>query len=279
MGRRMLVLVGILVLLVTLSGAAGAAEGGQPPLAHRPLYLALGDSVAVGVGASDPAGSGYVPVLYDLLRGELACRGSSDRPGCRKLALDNLAVGGATSTTLVRDQLPAALAELQARNHDDQPTNDVQVITIDIGGNDVFAVVPACAAGPTPECLTLIETTLGAVAANLTTTLGALRTAAGPDTTIIAMTYYNPLPSCRLAALAPLADSVLEGAPGFDGRLNDLIRAISAANGVAVADTYGRLGPGNLVGGTDCLHPNDSGHQLIANLFAAAVAGATAQAA
>lgn len=91
------------------------------------------------------------------------------------------------------------------------------------------------------------------------------------------MTYYNPLPSCRLSALAPLADNVPEGAPGFDGRLNDLIRAISAANGVAVADTYGKLAAENLVGGTDCLHPNDSGHQIIADLFAAALAGAGSQ--
>jgi lysophospholipase L1-like esterase len=37
--------------------------------------------------------------------------------------------------------------------------------------------------------------------------------------------------------------------------------------------------PQNLVGGTDCLHPNDSGHQIIADLFAAALAGAAAQAA
>jgi lysophospholipase L1-like esterase len=220
--------------------------------------------------------AGYVPVFYDLLRGELACR-PSDRSGCRKLALENLAVGGATSTTLVHDQLPEAIAELEARSHDRHPQNDVKVITIDIGGNDVFAVVPLCSDGPTPECLGLIDTTLRTFAANFSTTLAQLRAAAGPDTTIIAMTYYNPLPSCRLSTLAPLADNVLEGAPGFDGRLNDLIRAISAANGVAVADTYGKLGAANLVGGTDCLHPNDSGHQLIANLFATALAGTGAQ--
>jgi hypothetical protein len=64
---------------------------------------------------------------------------------------------------------------------------------------------------------------------------------------------------------------VLEGAPGFDGRLNDLIRAISAAYGVAVADTYGRLAARDLVGGDDCLHPNDSGHRIIADLFDAAL--------
>lgn len=204
--------------------------------------------------------------------GELACR-PSHRPGCRKLALDNLAVGGATSATLVRDQLPDAITELEARNQDRRPNDDVKVITIDIGGNDVFAVVPLCSAGPTPECLGLIDTTLRTFAANFTTTLAQLQAAAGPDTMIIAMTYYNPLPSCRLSALAPLASNVLEGAPGFDGRLNDLIRGISAANAVAGADTYGKLAAENLVGGTDCLHPNDSGHQIIADLFAAALAG------
>jgi lysophospholipase L1-like esterase len=63
--------------------------------------------------------------------------------------LDNLAVGGATSATLVRDQLPDAITELEARDHDRRPNDDVKVITIDIGGNDVFAVVPLCSAGPT----------------------------------------------------------------------------------------------------------------------------------
>ncbi len=70
----------------------------------------------------------------------------------------------------------------------------------------------------------------------------------------------------------PLADVVLEGGPVLEG-LNDRIRRIAAANGVLVADTYGLLGPGELVGGTDCLHPNDAGHQKIAEAFAAALAG------
>ena len=44
-----------------------------------------------------------------------------------------------------------------------------------------------------------------------------------------------------------------------------------------MADTYGRLAARDLVGGDDCLHPNDSGHQIIADLFDAALAGAEAQ--
>jgi lysophospholipase L1-like esterase len=96
---------------------------------------------------------------------------------------------------------------------------------------------------------------------------------------IIAMTYYNPLPSCRLASLAPLADAVLEGGPGVTVGMNDLIRSIAASHGVLVAETYGQLGPDDLVGGTDCLHPNDAGYQRITEAFAAVLAGAQPQAA
>jgi lysophospholipase L1-like esterase len=278
MNRRGLMLAGLLVLsLLTVSGPA-SAEPSQPPIG-RPLYLALGDSLAVGVGASNPAVTGYVPQFYELLRQQLTCQ-PAGRPSCRSLALRNLGVGGATSTTLLATQLPEAVAELQARNGDPNLHNDVQVVSIDIGGNDLFGVVSSsCAAGPSPECAALIQARLETFAVNFTQILGELRAAAGPDTVIIAMTYYNPLPSCRLASLAPLADAVLEGGLGVTVGLNDLIRSIAAAHGVLVAETYGQLGPAELVGGSDCLHPNDAGYQRITEAFAAALAGTQPQAA
>jgi lysophospholipase L1-like esterase len=142
MRRRVLLLVSIPILLGLLTmGPAGAESAdGQPPLG-RPVYLALGDSVAAGVGASDPTVTGYVPRLYDLLRDEPSCQLLA-QPGCASLALDNLAVGGATSSMLLTGQLPVAEHELRAHNGDGNPQNDVLVVTIDIGGNDVFSVVP-----------------------------------------------------------------------------------------------------------------------------------------
>jgi lysophospholipase L1-like esterase len=279
MRRRITVVVAGILVLGLLTGSRPASAEPDPAPLGRPLYLALGNSLAVGVGASTPAVTGYVPQLYELLRQQLACQ-PAGRPSCRSLALRNLGVGGATSTTLLATQLPAAVAELQARNHDPNPHNDVQVVTVDIGGNDLFGVVSsACAAGPTPECVALIQARLEAFAANFALILGELRAAAGPGTVIIAMTYYNPLPSCRLASLAPLADAVLEGGPGVTVGLNDLIRSIAAAHGVLVAETYGQLGPGELVGGSDCLHPNDAGYQVITEAFAAALAEARPEAA
>jgi lysophospholipase L1-like esterase len=210
---------------------------------------------------------------------QLACQ-PAGQPSCHSLALRNLGVGGATSTTLLATQLPEAVAELEAHNSDPNPYNDVKVVTLDIGGKDLFGVVSSpCAAGPTPECAALIRARLQSFATNFTVILGRLRAAASPDTVVIAMTYYNPLPSCRLAGLAPLADAVLEGGPGVAVGLNDLIRSIAAAHGVVVAETYGKLSRGDLVGGSDCLHPNDAGYQLITEAFAAALAGAQPQAA
>jgi lysophospholipase L1-like esterase len=277
MNRRVVILAGILVLGLLTIGGPARAEPGQAPIG-RPLYLALGNSLAAGVGASNPQVTAYVPQLYQLLRQQLACQ-PAGRPSCRSLALRNLGVGGATSTTLIATQLPEAVAELQARNYDRNPHNNVKVVTIDIGGNDLFGVVSSCAAGPTPECAAQIQARLETFAANLALILGELRAAAGPDTVIIAMTYYNPLPSCQLAGLAPLADAVLEGGGGVAAGLNDLIRSIAAAQGVLVAETYGQLGAGDLVGGSDCLHPNDAGYQIITEAFAAALAGAQPQAA
>jgi hypothetical protein len=53
------------------------------------------------------------------------------------------------------------------------------------------------------------------------------------------------------------------GPVGFNG----LITAISHEYGATVADTFGTLGTGDFVGGSDCLHPNKSGHTKIATAF------------
>jgi N-acetylmuramic acid 6-phosphate (MurNAc-6-P) etherase len=86
------------------------------------------------------------------------------------LRLDNIGVSGATTTTLVQNQLPQAVATLQERNQDGNRRNNVEVISIDIGGNDVFPLVNICAGGATPECAQAIQTRFATVAQNLTLT-------------------------------------------------------------------------------------------------------------
>ncbi len=263
----------LLFLIVPALVAAFALTSDTTHSAPPPNYLALGDSLGVGVGASDPATTGYVPLFRDFLESEKGL--DTD------LTLNNLSISGATSSDLLekKGQLSQALKDLKKGN--------VAVITVDIGGNDVFALASPGSPGPPPEppgpcffpadvtdCLIAAGGILATFESNFDSILGDLRTAAGPDTTIIVMTYYNPLPGCVLASLADLGDIVLEGLPGLepfglgpsDG-LNDRIKAIAASHGAEVADTFGKLPPDDLVGGFDCLHPVDSGYAEITEAF------------
>lgn len=260
---------------LVLLGTGGLAIRGlvdrpaPPEQASAPLYLALGDSLATGVGASDPDETGYVPLVHDDLRRNLECDPGTDS-ACPDRQLRNLARSGATTTTLFRDQVPEALKVIEARNGDEDPGNDVEIISVDIGGNDAFSVYPACSGGVTAGCIEAVRTMFATVSRNLATALAELRDAAGPDTRIIVMTYYNALIGCERAAAAPMADALLEGGAGVPVGLNDVIRERGAQVSAGVAETYGRLGPGDLVGGDDCLHPVDSGYRIIADAFTAA---------
>lgn len=275
--KRIMFLLITAVLVLTI-GKGADARADSPPANVGPEYLAMGDSLAAGVGASDPDTTAYVPLFHEYLK-EALDPGAANPPSLaavpdafdRKfLQLRNLGVGGETSTTMISGgQLATALADLAARNGNATPVDDVRVITLDIGGNDVFPLVGVCAAGFTPTCASAISATFGTFTANFSSILGQLRAAAGPDTTIVVMTYYNALvnPGCPFNALAPLGDVVLEGQPalGVPAGLNDIIRAVAAWQGALVAETFGRLGPADLQ--PDCLHPDDSGYAIIAQAF------------
>jgi lysophospholipase L1-like esterase len=271
--RRVAAVAAAAMCLAALAAVAADASGPPQPA----VYLALGDSVAAGIGASSSK-TGYVAVLHDTLTDARAC-GGGRALGCR-LSLVSMAVPGATTTSLIgrpgeSSQLSDAVALLQARNSNRPPVDDVKLLTLTIGGNDVFGpVLHACAAAPGAEsCQATIADRLALVAQNYDLILSALRTAAGGDTTIAVMTYYNPLPACELAPLSGLATRVLEGDGGLAAGLNDIIRRSAARprHGVVVVETAGVIGVEDLVGGEDCLHPDDSGHADIAAAFAEAV--------
>lgn len=251
------------------AAATPPSAGASPGTAVAPAHLALGDSVAAGIGAEDPARGGYVAVLADLLSDRAGCAGAEDGggTGC-PVRVRNLAVPGATTGSLLLEQLPDAVEVLR---QDD----DVRLVTVTIGGNDVFVpVLRACAQSPrAPSCAAAVRTAVGQADAGVDRLLAELTGAAGAGTTVAVMTYYDPLAACRLAPLQPLAEQVLEGTAGQDG-LNDVLRSRAAEHGAVVVETREALGsPDDFVGGPDCLHPSTRGHARIARLFADAVAG------
>ncbi len=303
-----------LALTGTSASAAVDPFGLDPRVApSRPIYLALGDSLAAGQASVQPTGSvqstvlqwrarGFVAQFHQDLQDDLDCR--DDRPrgaqrdGCPRLQLVNMSrtgipggPGGVTSATILQpgDQLDRAVALITEQNGDESSRNDVEVISLTVGGNDVFTpAVAACVLSPNPAatCAPALQATFTGFAQRYDQILTELRAAAGDDVPIVTTTYYNPLPFCTLGAAnpaaGPVADWILEGgtlpAPlpplgTLDQGFNDIIRALSAEHGAVVADTFGTVGAGDFVGGTDCVHPDEDGHRKIADVFAASFPG------
>jgi lysophospholipase L1-like esterase len=263
-----------LALMLAAAVAVTPAAAKSPDKADRqPLYLAVGDSWAWGYGATVPGEEGYVPRLADELRESYKCVPAK----CADLELLNISQPGATTPSLIANQLPQALEILAARNGDRFPRNDVEVITISIGGNDVTnPILGACVTGPSAGCIATIGSEFAAFRADLDNLLAQLRAAAGDDTRIVIGTYDNPFPTCslgQLPGLAQLAGVVLEGGPGVPQGLNDVIRDVADEYDVEVAEVYGDLASGDWVGGMDCLHPNSGGYMKVADAFADVLVG------
>jgi lysophospholipase L1-like esterase len=264
--------VAALAAALVLASLAAAA----PALAANPVQLALGDSWAFGFGASVPSEGGYVPRLHTALKAGFDCSPSPNpKPGqgCEKLELVTLAAGGATTPTLIQNQLPGATALLHARNADHNPRNNVEVVTVHIGGNDVVGpIIAACIAAPgSPSCVQVVQSELAAYRADLDDALSALRAAAGSDARIVIGTYDNPIATCFLGQVPGavlLGAIVLEGTPpAIPAGLHDIMREVAADHGVEVAEVYGDLAPEDWVGDGDCLHPVDSGYAKVAAAF------------
>ena len=257
-------------LLAAVTGTAAAERPAFVP--GQPVMIALGDSWPAGAGAT--AGNDYVTLLHGALKDSYGClpaRSERAAKKCKQLQLADLAVGGATTPSLIAGQLPAALELLEDRNSDRNRRNDVEIITLHIGGNDVVGpVLAACLGGLSPSCVATLQAELAAYRADLEQLLSTLRDAAGPDTAIVIGTYDNPIAACSLGAIpgaVGLGALTLEGGGPIAAGLHDVMREVAAAHGVLVADVYGRLEPADWVGGSDCLHPRDSGYAKVVSAF------------
>lgn len=266
-GRALVVLCAVLLVG---TGTAAAKTGRLVP--GQPVMIALGDSWAAGVGATP--GNGYVPQLRSALQERYGClpaRAEQAADKCKQLQLVDLALGGATTPSLIVGQLPTAVSLLADRNGDRNPRNDVEVITLHIGGNDVTGpIIAACLGGLTAGCVATIQAELSAYRADLETLLSALRSAAGSDTAIVIGTYDNPIATCALGAVpgaVQLGALTLEGGGPIPAGLHDVMRQVAAEHDVLVASVYGELAATDWVGGNDCLHPRDSGYTKVATAF------------
>jgi len=242
-------------LLAAPIGAPAAPLSAQEPS----IYIALGDSLTFGVGASEPNQTGFVALAHDALE-------RSERFAGTGIDLINLSAPGATSSDLSQPggQLQLAVNEIQR-------SADVPVITIGIGGNDLLALADADS-----PCLTELETApcqtaLGEVLSDLQTHLGAslraLREAA-PNASIIVVDLYNPF-----SGTADIRELIAD--VGVQ-RINGVITATAAdpALGAKLASVFQLFqGRGLQWISADGIHPDDDGHAVMAEVVLAALDG------
>ena len=245
-------LAAVAAIALAVVGLALFASPGQTKQTDR--YVALGDSYAVGTGASSTR-DGYVRRFGAWL----ARRGVND--------VANVAVGGETTTSLVEGgQLDRGLDAI------DDGGSTTRAVTIDIGVNELLA--PGCKDGVTgPEC---------PARADLEEIFGQVRSALdaeAPGGRLYVVGLFTPFPSAPAPAREAL-DFLLQGS---DGRvdcagtgaaigMNDLLACLGAKVGATYVSTSGafREGGADLVA-EDGLHPSDRGHALIAELLERAV--------
>ncbi|HEX6289799.1 MAG TPA: SGNH/GDSL hydrolase family protein [Herpetosiphonaceae bacterium] len=238
----------LILLTVLLSGGwywarTQAAARSYTPTGPGEVYLALGDSLAAGFIVEQPQ-EAYVARIAAALQAR------------QPIEVRNLAIPGETSASLLRRQLPQALAFIREQR---AAGKRVSPITLDIGGNDARAVQSASDEARRRMIATIeanIGTTLDQLIAATSTRLG------GRTADIAIMTYYNPFPG----------DPADQTTPAYwSAQLNGAITRAATARGVAVADVDRAFAGGSVYRYTYIaagdVHANAAGHAVIAERF------------
>jgi lysophospholipase L1-like esterase len=175
-----------LALTSCASGRRGVSSGHQASTGPR-YYLSVGDSLAQGVqptaaGASRPTGKGYPDRIYSVLRArqsrwqlvKLGCSGETTRT----------MIDGGTCHYPAGSQL--AQAERFLRSH----RGHIGLITIDIGANDPNDCI--IGAVPLSNITGCMGNSITRTRSDLRDIMAGLRSAAGRNVTVLAMSYYVP---------------------------------------------------------------------------------------
>ncbi len=226
--RRRVILLPVILLSVILSACAAET---------RMTYVSLGDSLAVGVGASDPVERGYAPLYRDAL----------ERASGRDVRLLQLGISGETSASFIGDypgdsQLSRAEKALRR--------NPGAAVTLSLGGNDLMRTGDYTDAAR--------DAAIAAYGQNLDSILETLNAASDPAPRITVLAYYNPAPGS-------FTDR-------WVGRLNAEIRAVAEENGVRVAagDRAFRGHEAEYARHERYpwdIHPTDAGYEALADAF------------
>lgn len=214
-------------------------------------YVALGDSLAVGSG--DGGGGGYVARYRDDLATDLEA----------PVVLQNLGVGGSTSQDLLDSLTTDSMVQ--------SAVADADVVTFDIGGNDILIALFAfkggtCGGADGQDCLRQAAAGFDANWPAILTQLRMLNHGAMMRT----MTYYNSL----IVDLDP-GDGTAATVKPYLTALNATIRSTAPNAGIAVAEGItafnGRSGNEDPIAkgyiDADHIHPSPLGYDVLGEAF------------
>jgi lysophospholipase L1-like esterase len=252
---------------------AGVVVASRPDRTH---YIAAGDSLAVGEGATVGGQFGYAGLFDQFYK--------KDHRGSERYT--NVAVPGENSTDFGGDQLEAVVTAI------DQEDSEVDVVTLTIRANDFLPLLRAepCVSDPAGlACQGAVAVALGGFAANYQSILTQLTVALSSDLgagRIIVTTLYNPHDGTGSPFELPI-DIVLLGFDGKidcaasqadprNGGLNDIAACVGAGAGATVVDLHplfdGKAPALTHIAEGD-VHPNNDGHQAIADAVIEAYSG------
>jgi lysophospholipase L1-like esterase len=225
--------VATVVTAAMVGGApALAAAHGHTATTSSSFYLSLGDSLAQGVqpnaqGVSVETKQGYPDQLFTALK-----------LGNPALKLVKLGCPGETTGTMINGGIcsyPAGSQLAQAAAFLTSHKGHVQLVTIDIGANDLN---PCLALTTLPDIVKCLQKVFPQIQANLTTIMKTLTAASGSaQPPIIGMTYYDPELANWLkgtVAAKTLAKDSIALAQGF----GSLLSGVYTNFGAKVADVF-----------------------------------------
>lgn len=247
----------LLALLLVPSAALAAkpeaeAQGkpGSGDTSTSWKYTALGDSLGTGFGAL----KGYVPRYRDYMVSDTKA----------SVSLTNMSVNGWTST----DLLSAIRTDRTMRSN----VKGSQVVTWDIGGNDLRAARTSykngtCGGADNQDCLRAAVATFQS---NWNAIVAEIKSLRGTNPTIYrTMDVYNPYVAQdkqdgSFYVFKQYLDQVnahIAGQAGTYGyQMAQVYRAFNGASGEEDPKAKNYIG-------LDGLHPNDTGHRVIADEF------------
>ena len=262
-----------------VAAAARPAEAGG--------YLALGDSIAFGYRPPEvvPASDYYDPADFtgypeDLGRAlglavvNAACPGETTASMINTRAPSNGCERNATGGPGYRPSLPLHVSytgsQLDFAVGYLQQHPDTRLVTIGIGGNDLFrcqALADGCGGAA-------LSQTLAASTANVNLILATLRGQAGYQGTLVVVEYYAVnYGNLRFVRQIEALNAALAGAAGrYGATVADAFSAFLGASAGAGDDTC-RAGLTIRMPGRGCdLHPTARGQQLLATAVERAIA-------